>query len=170
MNLFKNSVLGVGVVEELAVGTALACFAAVCVAVAPVRAVPVASPFEFYRAVDRVCVRVGEESGAAIQRYWPDPKGDVAVELRKWQHFVATKVDDAKDVLKGATGVRTVPGNAASAREEFLAAVRRYVEAGGRFSGEGAGSLALMIVSDTRMNEVSALAMRNGARNCERVV
>ncbi|MEV6911588.1 hypothetical protein [Amycolatopsis sp. NPDC051071] len=170
MNLFKNSVLGVGVVEELAVGTALACFAAVCITVAPVRAAPVVSPFEFYRAVDRVCVQVGSESGAAIRRYWPDPKGDAAVELRKWQHYVAAKVDDAKDVLKGATGVRTMPGNAASAREEFLAAVRRYVEAGGRFSGVGAGSLALMVVSDYTRNDVSELAVRNGARNCERVV
>ncbi|WP_236005527.1 hypothetical protein [Amycolatopsis pittospori] len=170
MNLFKNSVLGVGVVEELAVGTVLACFAAICIAVAPQRAAPATSPVEFYRAVDRVCVRVGAESSAEIERYWPDPKGDVAVEQRKWRHYIATKVDDAKDVLKGATGVRTVPGGAASAREEFLVAVRRYVEAGERFSGEGAGSLALMVVSDNAMNAVGELTERNGARNCERVV
>ncbi|WP_409490329.1 hypothetical protein [Amycolatopsis sp. cmx-11-12] len=157
-------------VEELAFGTALACFAAVCVAVAPERLAVAASPDEFYRAVDRVCVQVESDSSAAIQRYWPDPKGDVATELRKWQHYVATKVDDAKDVLKGATGVRTVPGGAASAREEFLAAVRRYVEAGERFSGDGARSATLMGASDTQMNAVSELAVRNGARNCEHVV
>ncbi|WP_410661161.1 hypothetical protein [Amycolatopsis sp. lyj-112] len=170
MNLFKNSVLGVGVVEELAIGTALACFAAVCIGVAPERAAPVSSPFEFYRAVDRVCAQVGTDSQAAIERYWPDPEGDVATELRKWRHYIATKVDGAKEVLKGATGVRTMPGNAASAREEFLAAVRRYVEAGERFSGEGAGSHALMVVSDNAMHDASELAVRNGARRCERVV
>ncbi|MEV7552527.1 hypothetical protein AB0N89_23195 [Amycolatopsis sp. NPDC089917] len=170
MNLFKNSVLGVVVVEGLAYGTALACFAAVCVAVASERPAAAVSPHEFYRAVDRVCVRVGRDSGADIERYWPDPKGDVATELRKWQHYVATRVDDAKDVLKGATGVRTVPGGAASAREEFLTAIRRYVEAGERFSGEGARSPALMGASDKEMNAVRTLAARNGALGCERVV
>lgn len=170
MNLFKNSVLGVGVVEGLAYGSALACFAAVCVAVVPERAPAVLSPHEFYRAVDRVCVQVWKDSGAEIQRYWPDPEGEAATELRKWQHYVAVKVDDAKDVLKGATRVRTVPGGAASAREEFLAATRRYVEAGERFSGEGARSPALMAVSDTTGNAVGELAARNGARACDRVV
>ncbi|AIG74934.1 Hypothetical protein AJAP_10185 [Amycolatopsis japonica] len=170
MNLFKNSVLGVGVVEGLAYGSALACFAAVCVAVVPERAPAVLSPHEFYRAVDRVCVQVWKDSGADIQRYWPDPEGEAATELRKWQHYVAVKVDDAKDVLKGAMGVRTVPGGAASAREEFLAATRRYVEAGERFSGEGARSPALMAVSDTTGNAVGELAARNGARACGRVV
>ncbi|MFC3456557.1 hypothetical protein [Amycolatopsis speibonae] len=170
MNLFKSSVLGVGVVEELAYGTALTCFVAVCVGVASERPAPAISPLEFYRAVDRVCVQVGAESSAAIERYWPDPEGDAATELRKWQHYVATKVDDAKDVLKGATGVRTVPGGAASAREEFLAAVRRYVEAGERFDRDGARSAALMGASDIEMNAVSELAVRNGARGCERVV
>ncbi|MGW4130219.1 hypothetical protein [Amycolatopsis japonica] len=170
MNLFKNSVLGVGVVEGLAYGSALACFAAVCVAVVPERAPAVLSPHEFYRAVDRVCVQVWKDSGADIQRYWPDPEGEAATELRKWQHYVAVKVDDAKDVLKGAMGVRTVPGGAASAREEFLAATRRYVEAGERFSGEGARSPALMAVSDTTGNAVGELAARNGARACDRVV
>ncbi|MFI9455043.1 hypothetical protein [Amycolatopsis sp. NPDC052450] len=170
MNLFKNSVLGVGVVEGTAYGAALACFAAVCVALAPQRPEAVVSPHEFYRAVDRVCVQVGKDSRAAIQRYWPDPEGDVATELRKWQHYVATKVDDAKDVLKGATGVRAVPGGAASAREDFLAAIRRYVEAGERFQRDGARSPALMGASDVEMNAVSALAARNGARNCDRVV
>ncbi|MFE5567962.1 hypothetical protein ACFQ68_23455 [Amycolatopsis japonica] len=170
MNLFKNSVLGVVVVEGLAYGSALACFAAVCVAVVPERAPAVLSPHEFYRAVDRVCVQVWKDSGAEIQRYWPDPEGEAATELRKWQHYVAVKVDDAKDVLKGATRVRTVPGGAASAREEFLAATRRYVEAGERFSGEGARSPALMAVSDTTGNAVGELASRNGARACDRVV
>lgn len=170
MNPFKNSVLGVGVVEGLAYGSALACFAAVCVAVVPERAPEVLSAHEFYRAVDRVCVRVWKDSGAEIQRYWPDPEGDAATELRKWQHYVATRVDDAKDVLKGATGVRAVPGGAASAREEFLAAIRRYVEAGERFSGEGARSAVLMGASNAEMNAVSALAARNGARACDRVV
>ncbi|WP_241832969.1 hypothetical protein [Amycolatopsis sp. CB00013] len=170
MNLFKNSVLGVGVVEGLAYGSALACFAAVCVAVVPERAPAVLSPHEFYRAVDRVCVQVWKDSGADIQRYWPDPEGEAATELRKWQHYVAVKVDDAKDVLKGATRVRTVPGGAASAREEFLAATRRYVEAGERFSGEGARSPALMAVSDITGNAVGELAARNGARACDRVV
>ncbi|QXV63488.1 hypothetical protein CVV72_40020 [Amycolatopsis sp. TNS106] len=157
-------------VEGLAYGAALACFAAVCVAVAPQRPAVVASPREFYRAVDLVCVQVWRDSGADIQRYWPDPKGDGATELRKWQHHVATRVDDAKDVLKGATGVRAVPGGAASAREEFLAAIRRYVEAGERFSGEGARSAALMNASDVERNVVGALAVRNGARACDRVV
>ncbi|MGW4832614.1 hypothetical protein ACWEOG_33835 [Amycolatopsis japonica] len=157
-------------VEGLAYGSALACFAAVCVAVVPERAPAVLSPHEFYRAVDRVCVQVWKDSGAEIQRYWPDPEGEAATELRKWQHYVAVKVDDAKDVLKGATGVRTVPGGAASAREEFLAAIRRYVEAGERFSGEGARSPALMAVSDTTGNAVGDLAARNGARACDRVV
>ncbi|WP_410605591.1 hypothetical protein [Amycolatopsis sp. lyj-90] len=169
MNLFKNLVLGVGVVEELAYGTALACFAAVCVALAPSRPAAVVSPSEFYRAVDRVCVQVGTDS-RAIQRYWPDPEGDVATEQRKWQHFVATRVGEAKDVLKGATGVRTVPGGAASAREEFLAAVHGYVEAGERFLENGARSATLMGISDTRMDAVSELAVRNGARNCGRVI
>ncbi|MER7861335.1 hypothetical protein ABTX61_19670 [Amycolatopsis japonica] len=157
-------------VEGLAYGSALACFAAVCVAVVPERAPAVLSPHEFYRAVDRVCVQVWKDSGAEIQRYWPDPEGEAATELRKWQHYVAVKVDDAKDVLKGATRVRTVPGGAASAREEFLAAIRRYVEAGERFSGEGARSPALMAVSDTTGNAVGELAARNGARACDRVV
>ncbi|RSN10910.1 hypothetical protein DMC63_30980 [Streptomyces sp. WAC 05977] len=157
-------------VEGLAYGTALACFAAVCVAVVPERAPEVRSPHEFYRAVDRVCVRVWKDSGADIERYWPDPKGDAATELRKWQHYVATRVDDAKDVLKGATGVRAVPGGAASAREEFLAAIHRYVEAGERFSGDGARSAVLMDASDVEMHAVSALAARNGARACDRVV
>ncbi|WP_394359222.1 hypothetical protein [Amycolatopsis sp. SB7-3] len=157
-------------VEGLAYGSALACFAAVCVAVVPERAPAVLSPHEFYRAVDRVCVQVWKDSGADIQRYWPDPEGEAATELRKWQHYVAVKVDDAKDVLKGATRVRTVPGGAASAREEFLAAIRRYVEAGERFSGEGARSPALMAVSDTTGNAVGDLAARNGARACDRVV
>ncbi|KFZ80697.1 hypothetical protein ED92_25415 [Amycolatopsis sp. MJM2582] len=157
-------------VEGLAYGSALACFAAVCIAVVPERAPAVLSPHEFYRAVDRVCVQVWKDSGAEIQRYWPDPEGEAATELRKWQHYVAVKVDDAKDVLKGATGVRTVPGGAASAREEFLAAIRRYVEAGERFSGEGARSPALMAVSDTTGNAVGELAARNGARACDRVV
>ncbi|MFE5505351.1 hypothetical protein ACFQ73_22525 [Amycolatopsis japonica] len=157
-------------VEGLAYGSALACFAAVCVAVVPERVPAVLSPHEFYRAVDRVCVQVWKDSGAEIQRYWPDPEGEAATELRKWQHYVAVKVDDAKDVLKGATRVRTVPGGAASAREEFLAAIRRYVEAGERFSGEGARSPALMAVSDTTGNAVGELAARNGARACDRVV
>ncbi|RSN66101.1 hypothetical protein DMH01_00410 [Amycolatopsis sp. WAC 04182] len=157
-------------VEGLAYGAALACFAAVCVAVAPERPAAVASPHEFYRAVDRVCVRVWKDSGADIQRYWPDPKGDAATELRKWQHHVATKVDDAKDVLKGATGVRAVPGGAASAREEFLAAIRRYIEAGERFQRDGARSAVLMGASDAEGNAVGALAARNGARACDRVV
>ncbi|RSN38677.1 hypothetical protein DMC64_41020 [Amycolatopsis sp. WAC 04197] len=157
-------------VEGLAYGSALACFAAVCVAVVPEQAPAVLSPHEFYRAVDRVCVQVWKDSGAEIQRYWPDPEGEAATELRKWQHYVAVKVDDAKDVLKGATRVRTVPGGAASAREEFLAAIRRYVEAGERFSGEGARSPALMAVSDTTGNAVGELAARNGARACDRVV
>ncbi|OKJ90067.1 hypothetical protein AMK34_39760 [Amycolatopsis sp. CB00013] len=157
-------------VEGLAYGSALACFAAVCVAVVPERAPAVLSPHEFYRAVDRVCVQVWKDSGADIQRYWPDPEGEAATELRKWQHYVAVKVDDAKDVLKGATRVRTVPGGAASAREEFLAATRRYVEAGERFSGEGARSPALMAVSDITGNAVGELAARNGARACDRVV
>ncbi|WP_236725138.1 hypothetical protein [Amycolatopsis orientalis] len=169
MNLFKNSVLGVGVVEELAYGTALACFAAVCVVLAPSRPAAAASPSEFYRAVDRVCVQVGTES-SAIQHYWPDPEGDVATEQRKWEHFVATRVDEAKDILRGATGVRTVPGGAASAREEFLVAVHRYVEAGERFLNNGARSATLMGISDTRMDAVSELAVRNGARNCGRVI
>ncbi|EME55655.1 hypothetical protein [Amycolatopsis decaplanina] len=156
--------------EGLAYGTALACFAAVCVAVAPGRPAAVVSPHEFHRAVDRVCVQVGKDSGAAIRRYWPDPKGDAATELRKWQHYVATKVDDAKDILKGATGVRAVPGGAASAREEFLAAIRRYVEAGERFQRDGARSATLMGASDIERNAVRALAARNGARNCDRVV
>ncbi|MGY6651023.1 hypothetical protein ACXIZN_02545 [Amycolatopsis sp. TRM77291] len=157
-------------VEGLAYGAALACFAAVCVAVAPERPAAVGSPHEFYRAVDRVCVRVWKDSGADIERYWPDPEGDAAAELRKWQHYVATRVDDAKDVLKGATGVRAVQGGAASAREEFLAAIRRYVEAGERFSGDGARSAVLMDASDVERNAVSALAARNGARACDRVV
>ncbi|OLZ56713.1 hypothetical protein BS329_02245 [Amycolatopsis coloradensis] len=156
-------------VEEIAYGTVLACFAAVCVVLAPSRPPAAVSPSEFYRAVDLVCVQVGADS-TAFQRYWPDPEGDVATEQRKWQHFVATRVDDAKDILRGATGVRTVPGEAASAREEFLAAVRRYVEAGERFSGDGARSATLMGASDTQMNAVSELAVRNGARNCGRVV
>ncbi|WP_410653146.1 hypothetical protein [Amycolatopsis sp. cmx-4-54] len=155
-------------VEGLAYGAALACFAAVCVS-APSRPAAAVSPHEFYRAVDRVCVQVGAES-RAIQRYWPDPEGDVATEQRKWRHFIATRVDEAKEILKGATGVRTVPGGAASAREEFLAAVRRYVEAGERFSADGARSATLMGISDTRMNAASELAVRNGARNCGRVV
>lgn len=170
MNLFKNSVLGVGVVEELAIGTALACFAAVCIGVAPERAAPVSSPFEFYRAVDRVCAQVGTDSQAAIERYWPDPEGDVATELRKWQHYIATKVDGAKEVLKGATGVRAMPGNAVSAREEFLVAVRRHVEAAERFQEDGARSVALMGRSDTASDAVRALAVRNDARRCEGVI
>ena len=153
-------------VEGLAYGTALACFAAVCVTLVPERAPAAISSLEFYRAVDRVW----KDSGAEIQRYWPDPEGEAATELRKWQHYVAVKVDDAKDVLKGATGVRAVPGGAASAREEFLAAIRRYVEAAERFSGDGARSAALMGASDTEMNAVSALAARHGARSCDRVV
>ncbi|KZB80386.1 hypothetical protein [Amycolatopsis regifaucium] len=157
-------------VEDLAFGAALACFAAVCVAVAPVPQAPAVSPFEFYRAVDRVCVRVWEDSAAAIRRYWPDREGDVATEQRKWQHYVATKVDDAKDVLKGATGVRTVPGGAASAREEFLAAVHHYVEAAERFQRNGAGSAVLLGASDLKLTAVTELAVRHGARNCERVI
>jgi hypothetical protein len=170
LNLFKNSVLGVGVVEELAIGRALACFAAVCVGLSPERARPVGSPFEFYRAVDRVCAQVEKDSSAAIERYWPDPKGDIAVEVRKWEHYVATKVDGAREVLKGATGVRTMPGNAASAREEFLVAVHRHVEAGERFQREGLRSAALMGAADTAMNAASELAVNHGARDCESVV
>ncbi|WP_245191908.1 hypothetical protein [Amycolatopsis azurea] len=170
MNLFKNSVLGVGVVEGLAYGTALACFAAVCVAVVPDRPATAISPQEFYRAVDRVCVQVWKDSGAEIRRYWPDAKGDAATELRKSQHYVAVKADGAKDILKGAMGVRTMPGGAASAREEFLAAVRRYGEAGERFSGEGARSLALMIVLDNTRDALRDLAMRNKSHACVLVV
>ncbi len=157
-------------VEELAIGTFSACFAVVCVAVAPERPSPVASPFEFYRAVDRVCAQVEKDSSDEIQRYWPDPKGEVAIEMRKWEHLVAAKVDGARKVLKGATGVRTMPGNAASAREEFLVAVRRYVEAGERFQGEGARSAALMGAADAAMNVASELAVLHGARDCESVV
>ncbi|GHH31834.1 hypothetical protein [Amycolatopsis oliviviridis] len=170
MNLFKNSVLGVGVVEGLAYGTALACFAAVCVAVASERPAAVLSPQEFYRAVDRVCVQVWKDSSAEIRRYWPDAKGDAATELRKSQHYFAVKAGGAKDVLKGATGVRAVPGGAASAREEFLAAVRRYAEAGERFSEDGARSLALMIVLDNTRNAVRDLAVRNESHACTLVV
>ncbi|MFK0251105.1 hypothetical protein ACIQUM_40955 [Amycolatopsis azurea] len=156
--------------KELGYWAALTCFVVAGIAIVTERPAAAMSPREFYRAVDRVCVRVGWASSAEIERYWPDPKGDVATELRKWQHFVATRVDDAKDVLKGAMGVRTVPGGAASAREEFLAAIRLYVEAGERFSRDGARSATLMGASDTQMNAVSDLAVRNGARNCERVV
>ncbi|MFI7122895.1 hypothetical protein [Amycolatopsis sp. NPDC049868] len=170
MNLFKNSVLGVGVVEGLAYGSALACFAAVCVAMAPERPAAAISSQEFYRAVDRVCVQAWKDSSAEIRRYWPDAKGDAATELRKSQHYVAARVDGAKDVLKGATGVRTVPGGAASAREEFLAAVRRYVAAGERFSGEGARSPALMTVLDDTRNALGGLAMRNKAQACVIVI
>ena len=170
LNLFKNLVLGVGVVEGTAYGATLACFAAVCVALAPQRPATVVTPHEYYRAVDRVCVQVWKDSGAELERYWPDPRGDAATELRKWRHHVAVKVDDARDVLKGATGVRAVPGGAASAREDFLAAIRRYVEAGERFRRDGARSPALMGASDIARNAVSALAARNGARACERVV
>ncbi|OXM48532.1 hypothetical protein [Amycolatopsis alba] len=157
-------------VEELAYGTALACFAAVCVALAPERPAAAVSPHEFYRAVDRVCIQVWKDSGAEIRRYWPDAKGDAATELRKSQHYVAVKADGAKDVLKGAMGVRTVPGGAASAREEFLAAVRRYIEAGERFSGEGARSPALMAVLDDRMDAARDLALRNDSHACALIV
>lgn len=166
MNLFKNSVLGVGVVEELAFGTALACFAAVCVAVAPERPAPAASPFEFYRAVDRVCVQVMKDRQAEDRLFWPAPTGDAAVERRKWEHYVAMKVDGAKEVFKGATGVRTTHANAASAREDFLAAVRRYSEAAERFQDEGARSAALLGASNTAREAVRDLSRTHGAYAC----
>ncbi|MBB5851713.1 hypothetical protein ACFQ05_00400 [Amycolatopsis umgeniensis] len=169
MNLFKNSVLGVGVVEELAYGTALALFAAVCVALPPERAARAASPFEFYRAVDRVCVQVLRD-GDAEDRFWPDSQGDVAVERRKWEHFVAKKVDGAKEVFKGATGVRTMHAAAASAREDFLATVRHYVEATERFQRDGARSAALFSTSKTARAALRDLSWEQGARVCVIVI
>lgn len=152
-------------VEDLAYGAALACFAAVCVAVAPERVAPVASPEEFYRAVDRVCVQVVRD-GDAEDRFWPDSRGDVAVERRKWEHFVAKKVDGAKEVFKGATGVRTMHAAAASAREDFLATVRHYVEATERFQGDGARSAALFSTSKTARDALRDLSWKQGARAC----
>ncbi|WP_414940781.1 hypothetical protein [Amycolatopsis sp. cmx-11-51] len=152
--------------EELAFGMALACFAAVCVAIAPERPAPVATTAEFYRAVNRVCVQAGKDSGVRRELYWPDPRGDVAVERRKWEHYVAMKVDGAREVFKGATGVRTSRGDAVSAREDFLAAVRHYLEAGERFQGNGARSPALMDASDSARDVVRDLAQRHEAYAC----
>lgn len=154
--------------EELAIGTALACFAAVCIGIAPERAQPVGSPFEFYRAVNRVCAQVGKDSDAQIQRYWPDPKGDTATEMRSLVHFIAVKVEDARKVLKAATGVRAMP-DAASAREEFLAVSRRVVEAGQRFQEEGYRWSVSMGLTDEALTELGKLARRHNADQCDKL-